>query len=990
MMSADVFDVSKKISAVDYLTEQGFSVWLVDFGEPADQEGGLHRDMSDHVVAVNDAIDFVYAQVGKPVHLGGYCQGGIFCYLAAAYRKSENVGSVVSFAAPVNLYENFLPGVSDEATLKVLEAIGGAIPKGILPSAIPGWASRNLFRMLAPVKQLQSWLSLLKMIDNRSAILKGEDQRSFMSDGFVAWPGPAMVEFMRQMLMGNRMVTGGCVIEGRTVSLSDISCPMLAVIGGGDTIARPRSVRGIVEAAPNADLYQLWLPNAGHLGVLVGGSAMKNTWSTVSSWLSWLDDKAQRPSSIDVLDTVGSEENKNSLLDDNLALDVSKAVIDMSKGFIGTVGDLFGSTKSSLSTMSDDFSSRLANLKRLQKLDSDSKVGFALSLEEQSEKSPNDTYFLYDERAYTYAEANKRVDNIVRGLVSIGVRRGDHVGVFMHARPTALATNLAVNRLGAVAVQLCDRSQLATELKLAEVQHLIADPENAEAGVETFDGQTYVLGGAGGSHRELPERAIDMEIIDPSRVGLPDWYQPSPGSADEVAFISFSCLGSETHCDKITHRQWALYALGTAYATRMVKGDTVYCWTPLQDLNGMLVAVSASLVAGARVGLAKQFDTDTFWHEVRAYGANIVCYSGGMLRELVDAPVHALERGHKIRLFAGKGMPEDLGQRVESRLENVMIMEYYLSSRHNAYLANLTMKKTGAVFQKLPGSSNVALVHWDHQKNLPFYDAEGYLCPTPSGVVGMLLVQSNAGGSYYKDNTHVFNVFEKGDCWQVSGDLFTLDGDGDYHFIDRASNLILIKDEAIPTSPIETAVNTLNDVSIAAAYGVTLGGCDFQIPVVAVVLKAEAKLTASSLMAVRGQLDAKSCPLVVRVLNSLPMTPSYQVQKQVLAEAGVEPGAAARGPAFCFNEQTSKYEALTPASLARLNHCLTGTVTREVSSGKSASSKKPAASSVETEAKAALSKEVSAKVGKQEDGLNGGALAGDLTDKRLGDIDATF
>ena len=986
MMSADVFDVSKKISAVDYLTGQGFSVWLVDFGEPADQEGGLHRDMSDHVVAVNDAIDFVYSQQRKPVHLAGYCQGGIFCYLAVAYRKSKNVGSVISFAAPVNLYKNFLPGVSDEVTLKVLETIGEAVPKGILPSAIPGWASKNLFRMLAPVKQLQSWISLLKMLDDKDAILKGEDQRSFMSDGFVAWPGPAMLEFMRQMLLGNRMVSGGCVVEGRTVSLTDITCPMLAVIGGNDTIARPRSVRGIVEAAPNSDLYQLWLPRAGHLGVLVGGSAMKNTWPTVTNWLTWLDGKAERPENIGVLDEVGSEDSEGSIQDDNLATVVAKTMFDVSKGLAGTAGDLFGSTKTSLLTMSDNFSSRLTHLTRLQKLDSDSKVGFALSLEEQAKKSPNGTYFLYAERAHTYANANERVDNIVRGLISIGVRRGDHVGVLMHARPSALATNLAVNRLGAIAVQLRDRSQLATELKLAEVQHLIADPENAEAGVKTFDGQTYVLGGFGRSRRELPERAIDMEKIDPSRVALPDWYQPSPGKADEVAFISFSRLGSETHCDKITHRQWALYSLGTASATRMVKGDTVYCWTPLHDPTGMLIAVSASLVAGARIGLARQFNTDTFWHEVRTYGANIVFYSGGMLRELVDAPTHKLERGNSIRLFAGTGMPEALSKRVEERFEDASIMEIYLSTRHHALLANLKNKKSGAVFQQLPGSNDIALVHWDYQKNLPFYDTEGYLCPTPVGTVSMMLVKADDGIGY-RDNTYIYNVFEKGDCWQVSGDLFTLDNDGDYRFIDRASNLILTKDDAIPTSPIETAISTLNDVGVAAAYGVSIEGCDYQIPVAAVVLKAKGKLTASGLMAVSDLLDTKHRPLVVMVLNRLPMTPSFQVQKQVLAEAGIAQSALKRGQAFWFNEKTGKYESLTSTSLTRLIRSLTGSVPRKASPSKKKVSKRSVTSRKRATVRTALKKKGSSKVMAPESTLNGGALAGDLVDQRRDQIE---
>ncbi|RLA46353.1 MAG: hypothetical protein DRR06_05275 [Gammaproteobacteria bacterium] len=922
MMSADVFDVSKKISAVDYLTEQGFSVWLVDFGEPAEQEGGLHRDMSDHVIAVNDAIDFVYAEKRKPVHLAGYCQGGIFCYLATAYRKSRNVASVITFAAPVNLYKNLLPGVSDEVTLKVLESIGGAVPKNIVPSAIPGWVSKNLFRMLAPVKQLQSWVSLFRMLDDRDAILKGEDQRSFMSDGFVAWPGPAMLEFMRQMLLGNRMVSGGCVIEGHAVSLTDITCPMLAIIGGNDTIARPRSVRGIVEAAPNSDLYQLWLPRAGHLGVLVGGSAMKYTWATVADWLLWREGKEDSPQSIEALNEVGSEDNESNEEDDKLAAAVVKTIFDLSKGVVGTVGDLFGSTKTSLLTMSDNASARLTHLSRLQTLNAASKVGFALSLEEQAKKSPDDTYFLYAGRAHTYANANERVDNIVRGLISIGVRCGDHVGILMHARPSALATTLAVNRLGAIAVQLRDKSQLATELKLAEVQHLIADPENAPTAVNTFTGQTYVLGGFGRSRRELPQSAIDMEAIDPSRVALPDWYQPSPGKADEVAFISFSRLGADTHCDKITHRQWALYALGTASATAMVKGDTVYCWTPLQDPTGMLMAVSASLIAGARIGLPQHFDTETFWYEARSYGANIVFYSGAMLRALVDAPVHKLERGNTIRLFAGTGMSEALSNRVQDRFEHAKIMEVYFSTRNHAYLANIGDKKSGPVFQRLPGSNEISLVHWDYHKDQPFYDTAGYLCPTPTGTMGMMLVKVDDGPDY-RDNTHIYNVFEKGDCWQVSGDLFKIDSDGDYHFVDRASNLILTKDDTIATSLIENAISTLDSVSVAAAFGVAVDGYDSQIPVAAVVLKDKAKLNAQQLTTtITSQLDARVRPVIVTISDNLPKTPSQQIQKQLLSDTGITQAMLKKGRSFCLNPKTAKYEALTQTSLSRLTRSL--------------------------------------------------------------------
>ena len=72
MISADVYDMTHDGSAVSYLTEQGYSVWVVDFGAPEHQEGGLERDFSDHILAVNDAIDHVVAENGLPVHLGGY------------------------------------------------------------------------------------------------------------------------------------------------------------------------------------------------------------------------------------------------------------------------------------------------------------------------------------------------------------------------------------------------------------------------------------------------------------------------------------------------------------------------------------------------------------------------------------------------------------------------------------------------------------------------------------------------------------------------------------------------------------------------------------------------------------------------------------------------------------------------------------------------------------------------------------------------------
>ena len=102
MLAADVYDVSPASSAVSILHEHGADPWVVDFGSPEHEEGGLERDLADHVVAVSDAVDRVRAATGRDVHLGGYSQGGMFCYPAAAYRRGDGIDSLITFGSPVD------------------------------------------------------------------------------------------------------------------------------------------------------------------------------------------------------------------------------------------------------------------------------------------------------------------------------------------------------------------------------------------------------------------------------------------------------------------------------------------------------------------------------------------------------------------------------------------------------------------------------------------------------------------------------------------------------------------------------------------------------------------------------------------------------------------------------------------------------------------------------------------------------------------------
>lgn len=69
MVTSEVYDIAPDISSVRALLRSGLDVWLVDYGAPEREEGGMDRTLDDHIGAVSDAIDRVVAATGESVHL---------------------------------------------------------------------------------------------------------------------------------------------------------------------------------------------------------------------------------------------------------------------------------------------------------------------------------------------------------------------------------------------------------------------------------------------------------------------------------------------------------------------------------------------------------------------------------------------------------------------------------------------------------------------------------------------------------------------------------------------------------------------------------------------------------------------------------------------------------------------------------------------------------------------------------------------------------
>ncbi len=875
MITAEVYDVSSRSSAVGVLRRLGADPWVVDFGAPEREPGGLERTVTDHVLAVSDAVDRVREATGRDVHLAGYSQGGMFVYQAAAYRRSAGVASVVTFGSPSDTSVGLPFGVPSRVAVEGLERV----PDWVLGEfAVPGWVTRLGFQLLSPVKSVRSRAEFILQLHDRERLAPRERQRRFLErEGWVSWPGPALAEFLRQFIQHNRMLTGGFVIGDRLVTLADITCPVLTFVGEVDEIAAPPMVRGIRKAAPRARVYETSL-RAGHFGLVVGTVATEQTWPAVAAWARWRDGRGDLPEA--VVPVTGGEEVRAPRPPGGAAgygLQLAMGVgTSAATSAVRAVSRAVGGTRQ----LAGEAAQNLPRLARLERIHSATRMSMGLLLDEQAARMPDEVFFVYQGRGHTHEAAKRRVDAVVRGLIHIGVRQGDPVGVLMGTRPSALALVAALSRLGAVAVLLRPDGDPAAEARLGGVGRVIADPEHAVRAAE-LGVPAHLLGGARGAGRDvLP----DMERIDVAAMKPPAWYRPNPGRAGDLAFVVFSGDGEHLRASRITNRRWALSAFGTASSAALSPSDTVYSITPIQHPSALLMSLGGAVAGGARLALAGGYDPATFWDEARRYGVTVASYTWTLLRDLVNAPPDPAERHHAVRLFIGSGMPRGLWRRVEERFAPARVLEFYASTAGESVLVNLSGKKPGSLGRPLPGSAEVRLARYDLERGRLAEGPDGLAIECAPDEIGMLLsrVRPAALGDASRP---VRGVFEPDDAWSITGDLFTRDADGDFWLLGRDAELIRTAEGIVPPGPIRDALGDLPYIDAVAVYGIPVG--DAEIVAAAVRLRDGADLKPVDLSEALLRVDPGLRPALVRVVDEIPVTAGRRLQTGPLRDEGV-------------------------------------------------------------------------------------------------------
>ncbi|MFO7783271.1 MAG: AMP-binding protein, partial [Desulfatiglandales bacterium] len=312
-------------------------------------------------------------------------------------------------------------------------------------------------------------------------------------------------------------------------------------------------------------------------------------------------------------------------------------------------------------------------------------------------------------------------------------------------------------------------------------------------------------------------------------------------------------------------------------AAKYTESDCLYNALPLFHGNAQVLSTIPALMSGARMVLAERFSATRFWEDIRQYGCTEFNYVGGILPILLKADPKPDDKDHPLRVMFGGGIQKDLFESFEQRFGVRLIEAYGMSEIGLPLMNTLDSRKPGTCGR--PHRDCMVRVVDDHDLELG-PNIPGELLIRPMRPYCMLL-------EYYRMPEKTIEAWK--DMWFHTGDYLTYDEEGFFRFVDRKKDALRRRGENISSYEVEKVINSHPAVleSVAVAVRSELGEDEVMA---CLTLKPEMKLTPEELTAFcQDRMAYFMIPRYIRIMETLPKTPTERVEKYKLRLEGVTP-----------------------------------------------------------------------------------------------------
>jgi fatty-acyl-CoA synthase len=531
---------------------------------------------------------------------------------------------------------------------------------------------------------------------------------------------------------------------------------------------------------------------------------------------------------------------------------------------------------------------------------------------ERARKQGNTPALISEHETLTYRALLERANRYARWALAQGVGKGETICLLMSNRPDYLAIWLGITSIGGVVALINTQLRgpsLAHCIDLVAPRHVIVAADSIEAlRTATLANRPKIWAHGGGDFGgdfgggDFPR--IDEEVESLSGAPLDAAERRGVTITDRALAIYTSGTTGLPKAANVSHHrllQWSLWFAGLMKAT---PSDRIYDCLPLYHSIGGVVAPGALLVSGGSVAIAEKFSARQFWDDIAKWDCTLFQYIGELCRYLVNAPPHARERLHRLRLAAGNGLRADVWETFQSRFKIPRILEFYAATEGNVSLYNVE-GKVGAIGRVPPFLKHrfpLALVKFDNATSAPVRDSNGHCIRCAVGETGEAIgkirsrgIASETGGEFegYTSTAEterkiLRDVFEAGDAWYRTGDLMRMDGSGFYYFVDRIGDTFRWKGENVATSEVENAIMSLPGVADATVYGVTIPGTEGAAGMAALVADGDLDL-AGLRRHLAERLPSYARPLFLRIQDGIDVTSTFKHRKSDLVREGFDP-----------------------------------------------------------------------------------------------------